>query len=320
MQYRLAVDIGSARTMLALVEASGPEIVAHDRPNTEALFSGPQRPSAVLADAIRRFLREQRVRVDETMGVGIGVPGVVSRDGERVISCPNLRALDDAQLGPEASSELGIPVFVDNNTNLIALGEHTAGIGQGVNDMAVVSVGSGVGCGLILNGALYRGSDGAAAEIGHTIVVRNGRLCSCGARGCLEMYCSGKALALAAQSLFEPGELPSPDTRFAEARLVIEQAHAGHQKAGEALVEAFSYLGLALANLVNLLNPRLIVLAGGTVFAWQEGVEIASEMVMSEARPEARANLQIVVSKLQNYAGVMGGAALVTTRLDRGAE
>ncbi|OGO05617.1 MAG: hypothetical protein A2Y73_01080 [Chloroflexi bacterium RBG_13_56_8] len=315
MLYRLTVYVGAVQTILALVEGSTPEIVAHQRRPTDTIFDGRRSHGQALADALRDFLRENRVELSETMGVGVGVPGIVSRDGEQVISCPNLHELDGTWLGPDTASELGIPVFVSNNTNLIALGEHSAGIGQGVDDMAVVFVSSGVGSGLILNGSLYQGTDGAAAEIGHTIVVQNGRLCSCGARGCLEMYCSAKALSLVGEELFEPEELSSLNTRFAGARLVIERALAGHSKARQALSESFSYLGIALVNLVNLLNPQLIVLGGDIVFAWPEGVGIAQEVVKRETRPQARPNIRIEVSQLKNYAGVMGGAALVTERL-----
>ena len=208
------------------------------------------------------------------MGVGVGVPGQVDRENGTVLSCPNLHVLDGAALGPEASAELGVPVYIDNNTNLISLGEHTAGVGKGVEDMAVVFVGSGVGCGLILNGELYEGADGVAAEFGHTKVVPNGLLCTCGGHGCLEMYCSGKALTLVAEQIFKPRDLYALGTRFAGAQLLIEQARAGHAQAREALTEAFIYLGVGLTSLVNLLNPRMIVLGGG-IAGMQSALDLA---------------------------------------------
>lgn len=252
--------------------------------------------------------------LSEVEGLGIGVPGTVDRSRGIVLECPNLHVLDHTALAPEAASELRIPVYIDNNTNLIAIGEHTAGIGRGVDDMVVVFVGSGVGSGLILRGALYEGADGGAAEIGHTVVVPNGLACTCGGHGCLEMYCSGKALTMVANTLFKPGELYAIGSRFAGARLLIEQASVGHEGARGALTEAFTYLGIGLVNVVNTLNPRLIVLGGGIVSAWPEGVEIATAVVMNHAMPLMRRNLQIKVSQLQNYAGVHGGAALVSSQ------
>jgi glucokinase len=311
MAYRLALDVGAAATTLALIEGSGPTVAAYERPNTETIFAEGRPPAASLCEAVSRFLAERRVELSEILGIGVGIPGIVDRQSGTVLSCPNLRVLDGAPLGSEATSQLGVPVCVANNTNLIALGEHTAGLGQGIDDMAAVSVGSGIGCGLILQGRLYEGFRWSAGEFGHMIVVPNGLACSCGAHGCLEMYCSAKALDLVALLLFP--EIPrTAITRWPGAHLLIEQASAGHVKAAMALFQAFTYLGVGLVNLVNLLNPRLIVLGGGIVFAWPEGVEVARQVVLREALPQARKNLRMEISHLQSHAGVLGGAALVS--------
>ncbi|MBC7316575.1 MAG: ROK family protein, partial [Chloroflexi bacterium] len=190
---RCAVDIGATRTMFALVEADAPQVIAWERPITDSLFKGELPPVQALAEALRAFVTSHEATLNDLSGIGIGVPGVADRRQGLVISCPNLPILDGLLLGPLLSQELGLPVYVDNNTNLICLGEHTAGLGQGIHNLAVIFVGSGVGCGLIINDELYEGSDGAAGEFGHMIVVPNGLQCSCGAHGCLEMYCSGKA-------------------------------------------------------------------------------------------------------------------------------
>jgi glucokinase len=144
--------------------------------------------------------------------------------------------------------------------------------------------------------------------------VPHGLLCTCGAHGCLEMYCSGKALTLVAERLFDARELFAVGTRFAGAELLIERARAGHERAVGALREAFTYLGLGLTNLVNLLNPRLVILGGGIISAWPQGVQVSTDIVMQGARVEARRGLRIETSRLGNYAGVLGGAALVSAR------
>lgn len=311
MKYRLAADIGATRTTFALIEVDSPHIVAHDRPYTEQVFPAAAPVGRSLADAARRFLDGQRVAPADVIGMGVGVPGLVNQGLGHVLACPNLRLLDDTDLGPEASEDLGLPVFLDNNTNLIALGEHAAGIGQGVDDLAAVFVGSGVGSGLILNGRLYHGGDGLAGELGHTIVVPNGLQCTCGGRGCAEMYCSGKALSLVAEQLFPPRELFQLGTRFAGAQLLIEQALAGHERAHQTMVQAFTYLGYALANLVVLLSPRMIILGGGVVKAWPEGIAIAAEVVRREGTVEVPRDVLIVKSRLEDFAGVIGGATLV---------
>lgn len=318
MVYRCAVDIGATSTMLALVHATRPEIIAHERPKTDVVFTGLRSPIAALADAVQRFLREHDVRLSEVVGVGVGIPGSVDRGIGQILSCPNLPLLDGLFLAEEATRALDVPVYMANNTNLIAVGEHTAGIGRGVDDMAVVFVGSGVGCGLILNGHLYDGADGAASEFGHTILVPNGRPCSCGSRGCLEMYCSGKALAAEAENVFGPSELYALGTRFAGAYLMVERANAGHAKALEVMRQAFTYLGMGLSNLVDTLNPRLVVLGGGVLFNWPQGLDVARDTVLRESMPAMRRNVRIEMSTLQNTAGVLGGAALVSARCGLG--
>lgn len=314
MSYRCAVDVGAARTMIALIDEAQPTILAHERPDTDIVFPSWRPPGVALASAVQLFLSEQQVSVEDIVGIAVGIPGLVDRSAGTVLSCPNLPRLDSANLAQEASWELGVPVYIENNTNLIALGEHTAGLGVGIHDMAVIFVGSGVGCGLILDGKLYGGADGLASEFGHTIVVPHGLQCTCGAQGCVEMYCSGKALTRVAEELFGPKELYSLGTRFAGAGLLTERARADDTRARKALEESFIFMGVALTSLVNMLNPRLIVLGGGIIIGWPEGVNVAERIVRAQARPPFQRRLRIEVSQLQNSAGVLGGAALVSLK------
>lgn len=312
MCYRLAVHIGAAKTALALIEKAEMEITAYERSDTDSLLPPDQPPGSSLCTAIERFLQHRRVETESLVGVAIGIPGIVNQQNGQVISCPNLQYLNGAPLGPQVSETLGLAAYIENNTNLIALGEHSAGLGRGIEDLAVVFVDAGVGCGLILNGRLYTGADGAAGEFGHTKVVPNGRPCTCSSHGCLEMYCSAKALSLTAEEIFGPDKVNHSGRRFEGAQLLIEQAQSGHTDADRAITESFTYLGLALASLANLLNPRLIILGGMIVQAWSPAVDVVRRVVMSEVLAGVRQNLHIELSELQNYAGVLGGAALVT--------
>ncbi|MFH1084449.1 MAG: ROK family protein [Chloroflexota bacterium] len=310
--YRLAIDIGSSRATLALVEGGTWDIVAHERADTGAVLVGQAAPGIELAAAAMAFLQAHRVNASELAGVGIGVPGIVDRKTGRVRSCPNLAVLNGADLGASMAEQLGVPAFTENDANLIALGEHMAGAGQGVEDLAVVSVGAGLGCGLILGGQLYHGANEGAGELGHTQVAPGGLLCSCGAHGCLEMYCSAKALAARAEGLLDTSALGGASSRYAGAQLLIEQARAGHAAAQEALGAAFGHLGIALINLVNLLNPRVIVLGGYVALAWPEGLDLVRDAIQREALPVAREHVEVRLSALEPYAGVLGGAALVS--------
>jgi glucokinase len=208
-------------------------------------------------------------------------------------------------------------VIVENDVNLICLGEHKAGRGKGIDDVVCVYVGSGIGAGLILNGRLYAGVDGVAGELGHTVIEPEGRICTCGRRGCLEMYCSGKALALRAESIlsrniYEDSVLAGNRTvQWTDAELVITAGKAGHPAALEELRKAFHYLGLGIANLVSILNPELVILGGGIIENWLEGIDIVRATVRTHAHSVSRDRVTIDRPSLGEKAGFVGASVLV---------
>lgn len=309
--YRLSVDVGGTKTVMALVDANGKLLTPFKQPTAKVVHEAP---ADALAQGIRAFCQERGVEWSSLEGIGIGVPGVMDRVTGVVASCPNLQILDGRPLAAELTERLGVPVLVDNDVNLIALGEHAQGRGQGVDDLACVYVGSGIGGGLILNGDLYGGTDGAAGEVGHMVVEPDGLPCTCGGLGCLEMYCSGKALALQAASLLGLPERES--VSWSDAEQVITAARAGHPAATQAMYQIFRYLGIGLTNVVNLLNVRLVILGGGIVHAWPEGVAVAREVVRQRGRAVIRERLQIETALLGDTAGLVGAAVLVARALE----
>lgn len=318
---RLGLDIGGTKTVIGIVDEQGMIGRRVKQPSTQALQAA-ETPADSLAASIRGFCQQTGIELTAVEGVGVGFPGVMDRLSQRIVSCPNLPVLDGLPLGPELTERLGIPVFVENDVNLIALGEHFKGRGKGIDDLACIYVGSGIGCGLILDGRLYPGADGAAGEFGHTAIEPQGRRCTCGGQGCLEMYCSGKALALQAASILgqERGEsivhADQTAVSWAEAEQVIKAAKAGHPAALEAMHTAFRYLGLGVANLANILNPRLVILGGGIVAGWPEGVDIVRATVQRRARAVARDRLVIDEPILGEDAGLVGAAILVENSLE----
>jgi len=316
MMYRLALDIGGTKTAMGLIDEAS-TICHRTRLPSLRVLQGAATVGDSLAESICAFLSQTQIELGSIEGAGIGFPGVMDSVSGKIASCPNLPILDGVPLGKELTRRLGLPVFVENDVNLIALGEHVAGRGSDIDDLAVIFVGSGIGCGLILDGKLYRGADGAAGEFGHTVIEPEGRECTCGGRGCLEMYCSGKALTLEAASILDgaederlvatAGRTPS----WTGAERVIEAAKSGHPLAQQAMRKAFYYLGLGITNLVDILNPRLIILGGGIVVGWPEGVDIVRDTVQARARVEARDRLVIERPILGEDAGLIGAAALV---------
>jgi glucokinase len=251
----------------------------------------------------------------EIAAVGFGIPSLIDRrTGESVISVH--LELDHISFGDVMAERLGIPVFVDNDSNLAALAEHRAGAAVGASEVVVVTVGTGIGGGLILGGQLYRGWIGAGAELGHVVIEMDGPPCngSCPNRGCVEALASGTALAREAVRI----AAERPDSALARARtagrelagpLVTELAHDGDPAALEVLRLIGSRLGVALASYVNIFNPELIVIGGGVIGAGELLLVPARREVAARALPPSRDEVRIVAASFGIEAGMVGAAA-----------
>jgi len=312
--HQLAVDIGATKIVVALTDAEGTILDSVKGPSS-GVFGAKREPAAALEEVIRGFCEERGLGLSRLEGMGIGVPGVVDPASSTVVACPNLPALDGIQLGPQLQTRLGLPVWVENDVNLICLGEHLAGRGKGVANLACVYVGSGIGGGLVINGELYTGAHGSAGELGHSVIEPEGRACTCGSRGCLEMYCSGKALSLRARKVLggEAGQA-ADGGRWDGAQAVIGAARKGHAAALRELRAAFYYLGLGIVNLVNIVNPQLVLLGGGIAGNWPEGLKIVRATVRERACSLAKDHTVFELAALGESAGLVGAAALVHQR------
>jgi len=318
---RIGIDIGATKTVIASFDKDGNLNLPHKVPSAKMLS---EKGNAV--DSLQLFIDDyiNQAGYDRNViqGIGIGVPAVFDGITQEIVSCPNLPGLDRLPLGKLLSPKIKIPILVENDVNLIAVGEHSYGRGKGIDDLACIYVGSGLGCGLILKGELYTGADGAAGEFGHTIYDPDGRLCGCGARGCVEIYCSGRALTLDAAEVFSDFEM-SKDVKddsygpWSLAEKVIKAAQAGNSKATNALTKSFSILGLAITNLVNILNPRLIILGGGIITGWPEGLNIVREVVKIRARAVVRDRLVMDFPILGDQAGLYGASRLVELKFGK---
>ncbi|MDO9545889.1 MAG: ROK family protein [Pelolinea sp.] len=317
----IGIDIGATKTVIASLDNGGEPYAFRKVPSAALLTSKGNAVDSIYA-FLMDYLNVEAIDKDTLKGIGIGVPAVLDSNTQEIVSCPNLPGLDRLALGTLLSPKINLPVLVENDVNLIALGEHSFGRGKGIDNLACIFVGSGLGCGLILRGELYTGADGAAAEFGHTIFDPEGKICGCGAQGCIEMYCSGRSLTLAAPEILGETETAGKNLgaefgRWSLARKVIEAAHAGNSKAIDAMNTSFYHLGLAITNLVNILNPRLIILGGGIVSGWPNGLQVVRETVNTRARTVVRDRLEIDISMLGDKAGLYGAARLVELTTDK---
>jgi glucokinase len=263
----------------------------------------------------------------EIAAVGFGIPSLIdSRTGESVISV-HLQ-LANVPFGSIMAERLGLPVFVDNDSNLTALAEHRRGAAVGCDHVVVVTLGTGIGGGLILNGELYRGSTGAGAELGHVVIDVNGPPChgNCPNRGCVEALASGTALTrearrIAAERPFSGLARAQSGGRELTGPLVTELAQGGDESAIEVVRLIGSRLGVALANYVNIFNPEVIVIGGGVIAAGELLLEPARREVSLRALPPSRDVVRIVAARFGIEAGMVGAAVLALDGLKgRGEE
>lgn len=277
-----------------------------------------QGPEVVLATAlaqVRELLDE--VGVTRLAGAGVGVPGPVDFHRGVPVSPPIMPGWDGYPVRDAVSRELGCPVVLDNDVNVLALGEQHAGVAKGASDFLFVKIGTGIGCGIVLGGELYRGVDGCAGDIGHIRVDDFGPTCACGNTGCLEAFSGGAALArdataaaragrspVLAALLEEKGELTAADVGLAVSR--------GDAQAVQLIRDSGRHIGQVLASLVSFFNPGLIVI-GGRVTGLGHGLlaEIRG-VTYRRSLSLATGSLPIVLSELGDEGGVIGAARLIS--------
>lgn len=294
MGYVVGVDLGGTKILTALADGQG-NILARVRVPTPAA----QGVAAVI-ECLARTVREVTSGAS-LEAVGVGCPGPLDHVTGTVHQAPNL-GWRDVPLASLLRERLLVPVFVENDANLAALGEYARGAGRGVERMVYVTVSTGIGGGLILDGRIYHGEGGGAGEIGHMTLDPNGPRCACGRRGCLEALASGTAIARRAREL---GVGDETVTAAAVARLAGEGDAAG----AEILREAAAYLGWGLANVITLLAPKRVVLGGG-VTAAPGFVENARAETGRRTYGPAWERVEVVPALLAGESGLHGAVAL----------
>jgi len=259
-----AIDMGATHMGIAVAD-----FAARIRQEIEVPFDIKDGPQVCLEKAeqtLRRMLEEQGLSVSDLAAVGVGVPGPVITEAGMVVAPPIMPGWDHYPIRTTLEKAWGRPVTLNNDAELGALGEWAYGAGRGEKNIAYIKVGSGVGAGLILNKQIYGGTTGAAGEIGHLTIDENGPLCNCGNRGCLEAFAGGHAIARQGQALAASGKrtlLAELPVESITAREVAEAARRGDLYAQEILSRAGTYIGIAIAGLINLFNPSVVIIGGG---------------------------------------------------------
>lgn len=317
-EFLVGVDLGGTK-ILSGVFKNNLECISRAKISTK-----PGRGPAAVIDRIARCVRDAVDECDLTLkqvrAVGLGAPGAVDSDAGKVVFAPNL-GWENEPLKKKLEDLLGLPVFLENDCNICTLGVFEAEINPKVRSLAGIFLGTGIGGGLILDGKLYTGSNQVAGEIGHMILEVGGPKCGCGNRGCYEALASRSAIFRRIQTAVKEGqktiltEMLGPglaDMRSGDLRKAIRQGDKFVEKVVE---EAAEYTGIAIANLVNILNPETIVLGGGLITALEdEMMAIIVETAKDYAFAGTTKHLDIVASKIGDDAGIVGGAVLAKNK------
>ncbi len=310
MSLTIGVDVGGTKVAAGVVDEQG-QILARTRRPTPGL--SPR----LVEDTIAQVVAELRTSYVVT-AVGIGAAGFVDAERSTVMFAPNL-VWRDEPLRDEVSARVGLPVVVENDANAAAWAESRFGAGRGERHLVVVTVGTGIGGGIVHDGALYRGRFGVAAEFGHLQVVKDGRRCGCGQKGCWEQYCSGRALLHEAREIADVQpqrgarllELGGGEPEGIEAPEVTLAAREGDPAALACFEEVGYWLGQGLCTLMTVLDPGMFIVGGGVADAGDLLLGPARRVFDAEMPGAAyRPHAEIRLAELGNDAGLVGAADL----------
>jgi len=304
----IGIDLGGTNIKAGAVTNEG-QVLLRDRETTPT----PSGPAAVV-DAISAVVRRCKAQLEEqgrrVVGVGVGSPGTIDLESGTVLFSPNLTGWDDVPLKAMLEEKLGLPCALENDANAAALAEQWVGAGRSADSLVMFTLGTGIGGGIVLEGKVWHGTGGFAGEIGHMSIDPDGPQCGCGNRGCIEAYASATAMVRRMQEAIEAGQetvLAQKSGDFTS-RDIYEAALAGDEAARENFEATARYLGVAVSNILHILNPAVVVLSGG--------VTASGDMLMVPLKDEVKRrtmeapyrDARICFAELGEDAGFIGAA------------
>jgi glucokinase len=320
MNRYIGCDLGGTNLRAAIVDVRTGAVLLQSSIPTQA-WEGHEAVMQRMAGLFLQVIEAAELSKDEIGGIGIGVPGVLDIDRGRVLFLPNLPGTwPDVPLADTINGMTGLPVWILNDVRSITYGEWRFGAGRGVDTVAVLAIGTGIGGGLILNGQLHLGIGGTGGELGHMVVDYNGPRCGCGNYGCLEAYASGPAIAAMGMKAVAQGlttritELCEHDLNRITPKLIAKAAEAGDEIAMDIFEKAGYYLGVAASSICAAIGPRRIILAGGVSQAGRLLLDPMERTMRERVHVMPVEQVEIVLAKLGNNAGVIGAALWAESR------
>ena len=310
----LTLDLGGTNYRICLVQEDG--TIVRKSQYLSMLNRGRD---TVLKEVIDR-LSTMVMRANGTpiIAIGAAVPGPVNISGSTLLSVPGFPEWNNTQMNRLLSETLNLPIFLGNDANLGALGEHRFGAGQGIKNMVYVTVSTGVGGGILINGSIFHGTHGLSGEIGHMVIMPDGPRCRCGNSGCLQALSSGPAIASATVSRILSGQrsivsdLVNGEMNRISSKTVADAADKGDQLAIEILEKAGQHLGQALVNVALLLDPQIIILGGGVVKTGSFLIEAVTRTIYQKSIVGLNSRLEVILTSLDDDAPTLGALALAS--------
>lgn len=308
-----AIDMGATHLSVALGDFS-----AHILEEMEQPFRIADGPDQCLEEghrALKSVLEKRGLQIKDLSAIGVSVPGPVIADTGTVMAPPIMPGWDRFPIRATLENLWELPVALNNDANFGALGEWVYGAGRGERNLAFIKVGSGIGAGLIINRQIFGGTTGSAGEIGHLTIDENGPLCSCGNRGCLEAFAGGHAIELQAQKLVESGKrtlLTESNVKRITVREVAEAARRGDLAAQEILHRSGTFIGIAVAGLINLVNPSVVIIGGGVAEVGELLTAPIRKVVRERSLRAAEHAVKITTAMLGRRSSLIGAMVQAT--------
>lgn len=319
--YIIGVDLGGTSAKLAIATPSG-ELKYKWNITTDNQEGGKYIVPSII-QSLQRSLDEHDLSEQDILGIGMGSPGAVNVDQQTVVGAYNLNWTHHQAVGRQFKEAFpNTPFFIDNDANVAALGEQWLGAGNGADHVVTLTIGTGIGGGIVIDGQLYRGSQGMAGEVGHITVDPDSPLdCTCGKPGCFEALASAKGVVNLAKLMASDFEEATPFHRYLESTMnvtsfdLFEAAKKEDAFALKVVNQVCKYIGLGVSHIANTLNPSVIVLGGGMSLAGEFMLERVRQYYQSFTFKEIKDSTHLVLAELGNDAGVIGAINLVNTEI-----
>ncbi len=313
--YAIGVDLGGANLRVVVVNLES-NVVAKIRKKTNA-DEGRDRVFRRVIDAIYEAIELSKIGKDKIKGISVGMAGLINHEKGVCLYCPNIEGWENVPVKRLVEEEFAIDTSVEDSSRVMALAEHWLGVARGIDNFIFVNVGVGIGCAIFIHGELYRGIGGIAGEFGHMTIDEAGPRCNCGNYGCLETLASGPAISRRARQAIKEGvvslieKLVEGNLENITPEIVVEAVRRGDKLAFNIMEKTGEYLGIGIANMINIFNPELIVIGAGVSRAGNILLEPLKRTVKTRALQLSYSMTNIKVSQLGDNAGALGAAIMV---------